>query len=160
METWDRETLEEDVESSASNESSVVQLAQFEGKRILLTGDAGVIALGEAADYAESNGYNLPGINILQVPHHGSRHNVSPSSLDRWLGPRLLKGETSDTFACASVGKESTTHPRKKVVNAFMRRGATIYSTKGATLWHNRGMPERSGWRAATALEFSEHVEA
>ena len=160
LETWDRETLEEDVETSASNESSVVQLAQFEGKRILLTGDAGVIALGEAADYAEAHGYNLPGINILQVPHHGSRRNVSPTSLDRWLGPRLSEGKSSGTVAYASVAKESTTHPRKNVVNAFMRRSATVYSTKGATLWHNRGMPERRAWRAATVLEFSERVEA
>ncbi len=159
-ETWGRETLEENVETSASNESSVVQLAQLDGKRILLTGDAGLIALGEAADYAEAYGYNLPGIDFIQVPHHGSRHNVSPSALDRWLGRCLPKGETRGTVAFASVAKATKTHPRKRVVNAFMRRGAKVYSTNGTSVWHHRGTPLREGWRTATALEFSEHVEA
>ena len=159
-ETWDRETLDEDVETSASNESSVVQMAQLDGKCILLTGDAGVTALDEAADYANRWVCDLPVLDFIQVPHHGSRRNVSPTSLDRWLGPRLSEGKSSGTVAYASVAKESTTHPRKNVVNAFMRRSATVYSTKGATLWHNRGMPERRAWRAATVLEFSERVEA
>lgn len=160
MENWDFEMLEEDVETSASNESSVVQMARLDGERVLLTGDAGVIGLGEAADYAKACGYRLPGISVVQVPHHGSRHNVSPSSLDRWLGPRLPKRESRGTFAYASVGKESTTHPRKNVVNAFMRRGAKVYRTKGNSLCHFRGTPPRQDWKSATALEFSERVEA
>ena len=159
-ETWGIETLEENVETSASNESSVVQMAQLDGERVLLTGDAGVIALGEAADYAEARGYRSPGIKFIQVPHHGSRHNVSPSSLDRWLGPHLPQGESNGTFAYASVGKESKTHPRKKVVNAFMRRGAKVYATKGTPVRHKRGLPPRQDWKSATALEFSERVEA
>ena len=159
-ESWGFETLEENVDTSASNESSVVQLATLDDKRVLLTGDAGVIALNEAADYAEACGYNLPGIDFIQVPHHGSRHNVSPSSLDRWVGPRLSKGESRDTEAYASVANESKTHPRKKVVNAFMRRGAKVYSTNGTTIWRYRGMPPRQGWGPITALEFSERVEA
>ena len=160
LETWDRETLEEDVETSASNESSVVQMARLDGERVLLTGDAGVIGLGEAADYAEACGHRLPGIHVVQVPHHGSRHNVSPSSLDRWLGSRLPEGESNGTFAYASVGKESKTHPRKKVVNAFIRRGARVYPTKGNPLWHFRGTSLRQGWGPVNPLEFSERVEA
>lgn len=160
FETWGIETLEENVETSASNESSVVQMATLDGARVLLTGDAGVIALGEAADYAEACGCALPGIKYIQVPHHGSRHNVSPSSLDRWLGRCLPDGGSRGTVAYASVAKGTETHPRKKVVNAFMRRGARVYSTNGATLWHNPSMPDLRGWRAATALEFSERVEA
>ena len=159
-ERWGLETLEENVETSASNESSVVQMARLDGERVLLTGDAGVIGLGEAADYAEACGHRLPGIHVVQVPHHGSRHNVSPSSLDRWLGSRLPEGESNGTFAYASVGKESKTHPRKKVVNAFIRRGARVYPTKGNPLWHFRGTSLRQGWGPVNPLEFSERVEA
>ena len=159
-ETWGRETLEENVETSASNESSVVQMATLDGARILLTGDAGVFALGEAAKYAEVHGYRLPGINVVQVPHHGSRHNVRPSALDRWVGPRLRTGASSGTVAFASVAKASKTHPRKKVVNAFIRRGAKVYATKGTSVWHHRGTPLREGWGPVNPLEFSEHVEA
>ena len=159
-ETLGIETLEENVETSASNESSVVQMARLDGERILLTGDAGVIALGEAADYAKACGYRLPGISVVQVPHHGSRHNVSPSSIDRWLGPRLPQGESRGTVAYASVAGPTETHPRKKVVNAFVRRGAKVYATKGTPVRHKRGLPRREGWKSATALEFSERVEA
>ena len=160
LETWGVETLEENPETTASNESSVVQMAQLDDKRVLLTGDAGVIALDEAADYAEACGYNPPGIDFIQVPHHGSRHNVSPSSLDRWVGPRLSKGASRGTEAYASVANETKTHPRKKVVNAFIRRGAKVYSTNGTSIRHHRGMPPRQGWGPITALEFSERVEA
>ena len=159
-ETWGLETLEESVETTASNESSVVQLAQLDGERILLTGDAGVIALREAADFAEAWICDLPGIDFMQVPHHGSRRNLSPSSLNRWAGPRLLNKESRGTVAYASVAKATRTHPRKKVVNAFIRRGAKVYSTKGTTLWHHRGTPPRHRWKTATAHEFSERVEA
>ena len=159
-ETWGLETLEENVETTASNESSVVQLAQLDGERILLTGDAGVIALREAADFTEDWVCDLPGIDFMQVPHHGSRHNVSPSSLDRWLGRCLPDRGSRGTVAYASVAKATKTHPRKKVVNAFIRRGAEFYATKGTTLWHRRGTPPRQGWKTVAALEFSERVEA
>ena len=159
-ERWDRETLEEDVETSASNESSVVQLAQLDGERILLTGDAGVIALREAAEFANRWVCDLPGLDFIQVPHHGSRRNGSPTSLDRWLGPRLSEGKSSGTVAYASVAKESMTHPRKQVVNAFMRRGAKVYSTKGISIRHQHGMRRREGWEPVKPLEFSERVEA
>ena len=159
-ETWGVETLAENPETTASNESSVVQMATLDGERIVLTGDAGVVALGEAADYADACGSNLPGIDFIQVPHHGSRHNVSPSALDRWVGPRLPRDESRGTIAYASVAKESKTHPRKKVVNAFIRRGAKVFSTKGTSMRHKREMPPREGWGPITALEFAERVEA
>ena len=159
-ETWGRETLEEDVETSPSNESSVIHVADFEGRKVLLTGDAGVISLHEAADYAEVFVTDLPGLWIMQIPHHGSRHNVSPSVLNRWLGEPLPRGEQRATSAFASVAKDSDTHPRRKVVNAFMRRGAKVYSTKGTTKHHYHDMPNRDGWPPAVPHEFSEEVEA
>ena len=158
-EEWGIETLEEEVETSASNESSVVQLAALDGSRVLLTGDAGVVSLHEAADYAELIGYQLPGVRFVQVPHHGSRHNVNPSSLNRWVGDPVGQGETRGTAAHASVGKESKSHPRKKVVNSFIRRGANVYSTKGQSLRHHHDMPPRQGWSPVKPHEFSSIVE-
>lgn len=158
-EEWGIETLEEEVETSASNESSVVQLAELDGNRVLLTGDAGVVSLHEAADYAELIGHRLPGVRFIQVPHHGSRHNVNPSSLNRWVGDPVGQGETRGTSAHVSAGKESETHPRKKVVNAFMRRGAKVYSTKGQSLRHCHDMLPREGWSPVTPHDFSPIVE-
>jgi beta-lactamase superfamily II metal-dependent hydrolase len=157
-ETWGWETLEEDPETAHENESSVVQLANFDGRYVLLTGDAGVISLHEAADYAVQIGAALPGLNFMQVPHHGSRHNVSPSALDRWVGARSAL-PMQNTIAFASVAKECDTHPRRKVVNAFMRRGARVYTTKGSTLRHSHGMPPRESYFASVPLEFSNKVE-
>jgi beta-lactamase superfamily II metal-dependent hydrolase len=158
-ETWGKETLQEDVETSASNESSVVQVADLGGHKLLLMGDAGVQSLHEAADFAERLGFGLPGVQFMQVPHHGSRHNVSPSALNRWLGEPVPRGTPPRTTAFASVAAEDDEHPRKKVVNAFARRGAPLHVTKGLTKWHYYGTLER-GWDRSEPLEFSERVEA
>jgi beta-lactamase superfamily II metal-dependent hydrolase len=159
-ETWGKETLEENPETSPANESSIVQFGQFVGERVLLTGDAGVVSLDEAADFANELGTVLPGFRFIQVPHHGSRHNVSPSVLDRLLGePLPEEGKDRGIAAFASVSMNDNSKPRKKVVNAFMRRGAKVYVTRGK-IRHQYNMPGRVGWTAVTALSFSEKVEA
>ena len=158
-ESWNHETLEENVETSPSNESSVVQMAELDGRRILLTGDAGLVSLSEAAVFVERLGYQLPGLDFMQIPHHGSRHNVSPTILDWWIGSRVPSGHPSRTSAFVSVAKETTTHPRRKVVNAFIRRGTTVFSTKGIPKQHFFQMGNR-GWSSAVPHDFSNQVEA
>jgi beta-lactamase superfamily II metal-dependent hydrolase len=159
-EAWGSETLEEDVETSASNESSLVQFANLDGHKLLLTGDAGVQSLHEAADFAEMAGFALPGPRFVQVPHHGSRHNVSPSALNRWLGDPVRRDAPPRTTAFASAAADDDEHPRKKVVNAFTRRGALVHVTKGTKKRHQHNMPDRHGWIASQPLEFSDRVEA
>lgn len=157
---WDVETLRENVTTSAENESSVILYGTYDGRDILLTGDAGVRALTKAADYLDSRGVSLPGrLQFMQVPHHGSRNNVSPTTLDRLLGKRVAKGTTSNTTAFVSASSGSDTHPRKVVLNAFIRRGAKVFSTRGDGKWHHFNMGEREGWSAATPHEFSDQVE-
>lgn len=161
-ELWSGESLREDVLTSAENLSSVVMHAVFDGQGILLTGDAGVETLHRAADYADALGLDLPTtLGFVQVPHHGSRNNVSTSTLDRLIGVRKPAddGVYSKT-AFVSAGKDSTTHPRKMVVNAFRRRGAQVVATQGQTKCHYRNMPARAGWVSATPLTFSNEVES
>src|SRR5262249_36203600 len=92
-EKWDVETLSNspDPPTSASNETRVVQLGVIDGKPILLTADVGPVGLEEAADFAELLGRLAPPY-VFQVPHHGSRRNLTPHVLDRWLGPRKPEG--------------------------------------------------------------------
>jgi hypothetical protein len=71
--------------TSASNETSVVQMATFGDKRILLTADVGPQGLDEAAAYAETQSLFIQP-TLVQIPHHGSRRNVTPAVLNRWLG--------------------------------------------------------------------------
>ena len=100
-------------------------------------------------------------IKFVQISPHGSRHNVSTSVLDRLLGSRLpTKPEKYEKVAFVSAGKDSTTHPRKMVVNAFLRRGVNVIATQGKPKRHYRGMPDREGWVSATALGFSDKVES
>jgi beta-lactamase superfamily II metal-dependent hydrolase len=147
-EHWDLETLHEDVETSAENESSVVLYGPYgSSKGLLLTGDAGVQALSRAADYLEGRGYSLPNnLRFVQIPHHGSRHNVSPSVLNRILGPILPHGSERKKIAFASTSTECDTHPRKVVTNAFMRRGFNCYQHRNKS-WIRQvvgTMPHRS----------------
>ena len=78
QETLDIETLSEGGETSAQNESSVVMCGNFDGQKVLITGDAGLEALARAHAYSTSIGLRLDDLWMLQVPHHGSRNNVAP----------------------------------------------------------------------------------
>lgn len=149
-------------ETSSENEMSVIQFANLCGQRILLTGDAGRSALTEAADYAPYAGLALPGIDRFQVPHHGSRRNVSTEVLDRWLGERLsakpLPGQES-FHAIISSAKEDTDHPRKAVVRALWHRGAKVVATEGEDLRTSYNAPSRATWGPAQPLEYPEEQE-
>lgn len=82
LEDWNLETLDKNPPATtASNESSVVQLELIDGNNFLLTADAGPDDLEEAADYAEALG-NLISPDFVQIPHHGSRRNVTPRDRD------------------------------------------------------------------------------
>jgi beta-lactamase superfamily II metal-dependent hydrolase len=146
------ETLGEDGETSARNNTSVITLVEPGESRWLLTGDAGIPALHAALDCYEALRGPISGspFNFVQVPHHGSRRNVSPSLLDRWLGPRGA-GYTAFT-AYVSSAKADPKHPSPKVTNAFARRGATVAATEGSNLWWHEGTPARSDYGPLTPI--------
>lgn len=156
LENWDIETLASNTETSASNESCVVQYAVLEEKGILLTADVGPIGLAEAADYGAQLGLNRP--RFVQVPHHGSRHNVTPSVLDTWLGPKQPPGTVVGTAFC-SVGSNKHEYPRAQVKNAFMRRGFKVYSTRTKWISHYKGAGHPN-MAPAVAEEFANEVES
>lgn len=158
---WGFETFSPE-ETSAENEMSVVQHARICNESIVLTGDAGRGALTEAADYAPLAGLALPGVNRIQVPHHGSRRNVSSELLDRWLGPKLatMPGSGKGHFsAICSSAKADTHHPRKVVERAFIHRGANFFKTEGKSHSTNSGAPSRAGWSLATAAPYPTEIE-
>jgi beta-lactamase superfamily II metal-dependent hydrolase len=138
------------------NEMSIVQYANLCDQRILLTGDVGRDGLTEAADFADAMQIALPGIDKFQVPHHGSRRNVSSDILDRWLGPRLpaaLPPGESHFVGMISSAKEDEAHPRKAVVRAIVHRGGRATATEGSsTLFHKNG--NFRNWGPAVSLEY------
>ncbi|WP_144424008.1 ComEC/Rec2 family competence protein [Herbaspirillum hiltneri] len=155
-EKWDVETLAKDTKTSASNESCVVQYGVLGGKGALLTADVGPIGLMEAANFGAQLGLDRP--KFVQVPHHGSRHNVTPSVLDIWLGPKQPQGTVVGTAFC-SVGSNKADYPRGQVTNAFMRRGFKVYSTRTKWLSHYAGSGH-ANMIPAVAEEFANKVES
>lgn len=158
---WGEEDFSEE-ETSAENEMSVVQIANLCGKKIMLTGDTGRAGLTEAALYAPHIGLYLPGIDRFQVPHHGSRRNVSTELLDHWLGPRLhskLEEGKENFTAVISSAKKDKHHPRKSVVRAMIHRGAKVITTEGNSVRTGFNAPERDGWSAAESVAYPEEHE-
>ncbi|MDB8793195.1 MBL fold metallo-hydrolase [Romboutsia sp. 1001216sp1] len=158
-ESWSDEKLREDVETEPDNETSTVILGDMDKERFLLTGDAGIRALREAIDYSESISKSIKeNVQIYEMPHHGGRHNVSPSILNDLLGDIVTEGELVNKKAFVCSGKNSD-HPLQMVVNAFIRRGVKVYNASGNTIRHSRDMDDRSGWTTAKNLAFNSDVE-
>ena len=148
-----------DTGTSSENEMSVVQFARINGKRILLTADAGKEALAEAANYLENIGEQLPGLDLFQVPHHGGRHNLSTEILDRWLGPCLPNYCQTPTWsAVCSSAKLDEAHPKKVVIRAIMHRGGHFAATEGLNICWSNGIT-REGWGPIPQAPYPEEQE-
>jgi len=160
-EAWGFELLKEGGITAAENETSVVLWGDFGTSKVLLTGDAGANALAWSCDHAASLGIDIQTAELVQVPHHGSRRNVSPSILDRVLGPRLPSGSMEKRKGIVSAPKDDANHPRKMVLNAFLRRGTGVRSTQGQQYrFHSGTMPSRANEVAAVPFGFFNKVEA
>lgn len=164
-EVWHQDKLTEPgaEEVNPRNNSSVILLALLGNDHFLFTGDAGVVALHHAADYAVANGYDLlPNVTHYQVPHHGSKRNLGPSILDRIVGPIQQQQiqETRKTAFISAAAEGNPKHPSKRVSNALIRRGATVTATCGVNhCFRSPDIPMRPGWESVTPLGFSHTFE-
>ena len=107
---------ETDDASPENLTSTVIQLTDGRGKKYLLTADAGT----DSFDYMESDGFDPSNIELVQLPHHGSRRNIN----SKWIvkfNPRI--------FIVSAEG--NVKHPRKAVVNCIKRNlnKCNVYST-------------------------------
>lgn len=87
------------ADKSVFNLSSIVLLAELEGKRMLLTGDArGDLVLQglETAGLLDANGKIH--VDILKLPHHGSSRNVAPSFFERITADHYVVSSDGDKF--------------------------------------------------------------
>ena len=147
---WGIDLLNDDEDTtSAENNSSAIVLFTIEGRKLLFTGDSGKTALHSAANYTDSIGIPLTGLHFLDVPHHGSRRNLSSSVLRRI--------NTTTAYISASPG--SSKHPSKKVINALKKSGAKVFRTSGGTIHHRHNAPDR-GWSSIQEEPFHQLVEA
>ena len=111
---WPRPGASTDPSESAPNNASVVLVAEVAGVRVLLTGD--VEPSAQAALARDLAGLQ---VDVLKVPHHGSRHQ----DLD-WLtslGARL---------ALVSVGEGNDYgHPAPDLLAALTNAGMRVWRT-------------------------------
>lgn len=159
-EHWNIELLREGAITAAENETSTVLYANFGSQSVLLTADAGVNALSWACNCSDRTGIDLTAVSLIQVPHHGSRSNVTPSILDRLLGAKLPEGAPIRRHAVVSAPKDDEKHPRKMVINAFTRRGSPVCATQGFYYrHHSQTMPYRGNETPAVPFNFFSRVE-
>jgi len=154
------ETLSDKGDTTASNNTSVVLILQLNsGEKFLFCGDAGKSSLEIAYTAYELLGHQTGELTLVQVPHHGSRRNVGPTILNKFLGDKHPTVGGKRGNAVVSVGKVCDVHghPKKVVTNAFKRRGYPVTQTRGTTKMF--GM-DRPNWNSVEALPLFTQVEA
>jgi beta-lactamase superfamily II metal-dependent hydrolase len=109
--------VDEKNDASPENLSAtVIELVDSSNDRYLLTSDAGV----ESFDDMKKNGFDTENLTIVQLPHHGSRRNISTN----WIGkfaPAM--------FIISAQGNKK--HPRKAVLSCIKKNlpNCKTYST-------------------------------
>ena len=123
-------------DTSAINDTSIVSLLRLQNMNILFTGDAGKRGLNSALDFLY---HILPDtqINLLQLPHHGSRRNVDPYLLKRIAANEYF-------ISCPPKGEEDG-HPSKRLVNVIYQLfpNAVVYKNNDGHnfVYHSGDLP-------------------
>jgi beta-lactamase superfamily II metal-dependent hydrolase len=135
----------DDPKTSPKNDTSVITLLHDDtGSPIaLFTGDAGVDAITRALDTAEENGLNYKGVELFQIPHHGSIKNISEDLISR-ISPK---------YAYVSAPPNKDEHPSPLLINFLIQRGIPTYhikNTGGIVFYHNTSN-SRPGWESMVA---------
>ncbi len=159
FENWFEETLTDDGETSAENNSSTIILFSINNNHTLFTADAGIPALEKAAEELETLGVSYSDITRIQVPHHGSKRNVGQTILNRIIGPILSENEEIKTAIVLSAKEGEPKHPSKIVLNAFKRRGVKVFRPINGSHCASENAPKRDGYSPATPLPFYYEVE-
>lgn len=117
------EWYDEEVTSKVNQTSLILSLI-IGDLYVLLTGDAGKMALNEALDYYESQGGSAEDFDIVQLPHHGSRKNIDPEIIKRFKNPKYI-------ISCPPDG-ECEGHPSRRLINKILelKPTARIFVTK------------------------------
>ena len=104
--------------SGSGNEYSLVVHAEVSGTRFLFTGDIGEETEAELVPRLRKAG----GVDVLKVPHHGSRYSSSSGFL------HAAGGEGS--IAVISCGRNNIYgHPAKETLERLTDAGFTLYRT-------------------------------
>lgn len=102
-------------DNAIANGSSIAMLLEYDGLRLLLLGDAfpDVVEQGISALLRKEGGARLR-VDLVKLPHHGSRANVSPSLLDKVACERYVVSSDGKYFR----------HPDPEAIARVIRHSA------------------------------------
>lgn len=103
------------AESKEANGSSIVLLAEFDAKKLLLTGDGQPAMILPAIDRLVGPG-NLLEVDLFQSPHHGSKGNLNVELASRIRASHIL---------FSTNGPKGFKHPNHEAVARMLRYGGT-----------------------------------
>jgi hypothetical protein len=135
-------------DTSEANGSSIAVLAEYEGRRVLLGGDAhaGVLLKGVKRLARETaGGQERLKLDAIKLPHHGSKANVSRELLAKIECPRYLFSTDGAQFG----------HPDKEAVARTIRFGGPgvelifNYRSEFNALWESSSWMGQYGYRVS-----------
>ncbi|MFF4354030.1 ComEC/Rec2 family competence protein [Streptomyces sp. NPDC001530] len=138
-------------DTSKTNLTSIGLLFEFEGRRIVLTGDADDRRLVESIrPRAEAEGGRFH-LDVLKVAHHGSDHNLSNELLD------LID---CDRYLISTSGARHD-HPNEIALARILKRGGTekdiVFNYRDrAALWDVPALKNRFGYTVTAPEEDAE----
>jgi hypothetical protein len=146
-----------DPDDTEANGSTIALLAEFEGRRLLLAGDAHPDALLDGIRLAAGGGKLR--LDAFKLPHHGSKANLSRAILDAVECPRYLVSTSGARYR----------HPDAEAMARVIKFGGPRpelvfnYRSPYSTLWDNplwmadhgysvRYLPDPAGGRKVALL--------
>jgi beta-lactamase superfamily II metal-dependent hydrolase len=158
------DNLSDDETTSPRNNTSVISLISDpeSDTQILLTADAGIAALERVVPGLRALGIGPGELDLIQVPHHGSRHNVGPMLLNELLGAPGVDGGRGQAVASVPAKNPHGRHPSKRVTNAFRRRGYPVAITQGegpVNVYLSQPPVDRPGYSPMEPLPFFSDFE-
>lgn len=131
-----------DAEDKEANGSSIMLLAEFDGRRLLLTGDGQPALLLPAIDRLTENRSPLE-VDLFQAPHHGSKGNLNVELASRVRSPRIL---------FSSNGPKGYQHPNEQAVARVILHGGPQLKS----LYFNYGHTFNEAWGHAGSARLRE----
>lgn len=150
--SFDTENLADtDIPTSAENDMSLIMLLTVANSKVLLTGDAGTQGLFKAIMYCIEQDISLLDLDVFDVPHHGSRKNLSKGIL------KYIRAKYS-VISCSVQGEPK--HPSPIVTNGLIRRNMSPYVTQGRMLnYRSNGTPARKNINVIQPVQFKRVFE-
>lgn len=135
--------------TSARNDSSMVLFLDFEGFRVIFSGDCGVEGFEKALAYANAEHLNVQGVDYYQLPHHGSIKNINPQIIDSICPKKVF----------VSAPSSSNKHPSRHIINYFTKhKGTSVYHVSTRTIKFSHNAPNRDGWTAVQPVPIFDTV--